>query len=383
MTAMREPKTSTLANSVLSTGAQEVEREILSEERFLRRIAVERKRTERSREPFLLILLEYSGSRNVEVNAAVLDTMISALAPATRETDAIGWYRRRTTIGVLFPGIAKDAKQVSGTTVLNRVTAILSDELTVEQFSQVTVSFHFFPDEWNSGDTNFRGNPAVYPDLVKPNVRKRVLLGVKRAMDIAVATLLLMIFLPVCLLIALAIKITSNGPVLFRQERVGQYGCRFRFLKFRSMYVNSDSRVHQEYVEKLIAGNGERVSASCNGEAVYKLANDKRITPLGRFLRQTSLDELPQFVNVIRGEMSLVGPRPPLPYELAAYQTWHRRRLLQVKPGITGLWQVTGRSTVGFDEMVRLDLQYATSWTPWLDIKIMFLTPGAVLKGAY
>lgn len=383
MIAMRGPKTSTLADSVLSTGAQEVEREILSEERFLRRIAVERKRTERSREPFLLILLEYSGSGKVEVNAAVLETMMSTLAPATRETDAIGWYRRRTTIGILFPGIAKDAKQVSGTTVLNRVTAILSDELTVEQFSQVTISFHFFPDEWNSGDANFRGNPAVYPDLVKPKVRKRILLGIKRAMDIAVASLLLLIFLPACLLIAFAIKITSKGPVLFRQERVGQYGRRFRFLKFRSMYVNSDSRVHQEYVEKLIAGNVERVSASCNGQAVYKLANDKRITPLGRFLRQTSLDELPQFVNVICGEMSLVGPRPPLPYELAAYQTWHRGRLLQVKPGITGLWQVTGRSRVGFDEMVRLDLQYATSWTPWLDIKILFLTPGAVLKGAY
>jgi lipopolysaccharide/colanic/teichoic acid biosynthesis glycosyltransferase len=115
---------------------------------------------------------------------------------------------------------------------------------------------------------------------------------------------------------------------------------------------------------------------------VYKITNDKRITPIGKFLRRTSLDELPQFLNVLWGDMSLVGPRPPIPYELAAYQTWHRRRLLDVKPGITGLWQVTGRSTVKFDEMVRLDLRYATSWTPWLDLRILLQTPLAVIKGS-
>ena len=104
---------------------------------------------------------------------------------------------------------------------------------------------------------------------------------------------------------------------------------------------------------------------------------------MGTFLRKTSLDELPQFLNVLKGDMSLVGPRPPIPYELAAYQTWHRRRVLEVKPGITGLWQVTGRSRVKFDDMVRLDLRYATSWSPWLDLKILLRTPGAVVKGAY
>ena len=120
-----------------------------------------------------------------------------------------------------------------------------------------------------------------------------------------------------------------------------------------------------------------------NGEGVYKLVNDPEITSLGRFLRRTSLDELPQFFNVLRGDMSLVGPRPPIPYEVAAYQTWHRRRVLQVKPGITGLWQVTGRSRVSFDEMVRLDLQYANFWSLSLDFKILMRTPAAVIKGAY
>ena len=129
------------------------------------------------------------------------------------------------------------------------------------------------------------------------------------------------------------------------------------FLKFRSMYADNDHSIHREYVTKLI--NNESSRRHQQGRDGLQADGDKRITPIGRFLRRTSLDELPQFLNVLRGDMSLVGPRPPIPYELAAYQTWHRRRLLEVKPGVTGLWQVTGRSTVDFDAMVRLDLKYA------------------------
>jgi lipopolysaccharide/colanic/teichoic acid biosynthesis glycosyltransferase len=147
------------------------------------------------------------------------------------------------------------------------------------------------------------------------------------------------------------------------------------------MHTGNDHRVHQEYVTKFIASKADTGLPNGNGERVYKLANDKRVTPLGKFLRKTSLDELPQLLNVLNGDMSLVGPRPPIPYELAAYQTWHRRRVLEVKPGITGLWQVTGRSRVKFDEMVRLDLRYAASWSPLLDLKILMRTPLAVIKG--
>jgi lipopolysaccharide/colanic/teichoic acid biosynthesis glycosyltransferase len=147
------------------------------------------------------------------------------------------------------------------------------------------------------------------------------------------------------------------------------------------MYVNNDNTVHRDFVTKLINRQIDEPSPDGSG-LVYKLTTDRRITPLGKFLRRTSLDELPQFLNVLKGDMSLVGPRPPIPYELAAYQTWHRRRLLQVKPGITGLWQVTGRSTVGFDDMVRLDLRYAMSWTPALDLKILLHTPLAVIRGS-
>jgi lipopolysaccharide/colanic/teichoic acid biosynthesis glycosyltransferase len=169
--------------------------------------------------------------------------------------------------------------------------------------------------------------------------------------------------------------------VFYRQQRVGRYGQTFTFLKFRSMYANNDTSVHKEFVTRLIASNPGQTTQTESGDGVYKLTNDKRITSVGGILRRTSLDELPQFLNVLKGEMSLVGPRPPIPYELAAYQTWHRQRLLAVKPGITGLWQVMGRSSIRFDEMVRLDLRYASTWTPWLDLKILLRTPGAVIKG--
>jgi lipopolysaccharide/colanic/teichoic acid biosynthesis glycosyltransferase len=139
--------------------------------------------------------------------------------------------------------------------------------------------------------------------------------------------------------------------------------------------------VHKEYVQQLIAGKASKQPSNGSGEGVYKLTADKRITPVGAFLRKTSMDELPQFINVLKGEMSLVGPRPPVPYEVEAYDIWHRRRLLEAKPGITGLWQVGGRSHVKFDDMVRLDLQYARTWSPWMDIKILARTPGAVVLG--
>jgi lipopolysaccharide/colanic/teichoic acid biosynthesis glycosyltransferase len=147
------------------------------------------------------------------------------------------------------------------------------------------------------------------------------------------------------------------------------------------MHINNDPSVHREYVTKLIAGQAEREASNGKGEGVYKLTNDRRVTRVGKFLRRTSLDELPQLLNVLEGDMSLVGPRPAIPYEVAAYDTWHRRRVLEVKPGITGSWQVNGRSRVKFDEMVRLDLQYARSWSPWMDINILMRTPAAVFRG--
>jgi lipopolysaccharide/colanic/teichoic acid biosynthesis glycosyltransferase len=141
------------------------------------------------------------------------------------------------------------------------------------------------------------------------------------------------------------------------------------------MYQGNDPAIHQQFVTRFIKGELDSTTAE------YKLTADPRVTPVGRFLRKSSLDELPQLFNVLRGHMSLVGPRPPVPYEFESYQTWHRRRLVDAKPGITGLWQVAGRSRVGFDDMVRLDLRYARAWSLWLDLKILFETPRAVVSG--
>jgi len=156
----------------------------------------------------------------------------------------------------------------------------------------------------------------------------------------------------------------------------------FTMFKFRTMYLNVDHKLHHKFVSSFIKASGQVNEPGKNG--FFKLTNDPRVTPVGRILRKTSLDELPQLWNVLRGDMSLVGPRPPLQYELEQYRPWHRRRVLEAKPGITGLWQVAGRSRTTFDEMVRLDLRYARTRSLWTDIKILLATPAAVIsaKGA-
>ena len=359
-----------------------IERDVLNEQTFRRMIAIERKRTERSKEPFLLMLLDSGCQTGAEANGASLENMASSLLASSRETDIVGWYKERTTVGVMFTGLVVNDKKSVLSTILSRVKYMLRDDLIFKQFSQVSISFHFFPDDWDHANAGRPSNPALYPDLTSQGARKRSLLIVKRTIDIVGSTLALLLCSPVFLAIAAAIKLTSKGPVLFKQQRVGQYGQCFTFLKFRSMYVNNDHLVHQKYVTELIANEGKSDAARTDGDPVYKLKDDKRITRVGKFLRRTSLDELPQFINVLMGQMSLVGPRPAIPYELAAYQTWHRRRVLETKPGITGVWQVAGRSRVRFDDMVRMDLRYAMAWSPWLDLKILLLTPLAVIRGS-
>ena len=355
-----------------------VERKPLDEESFRKVIAIERKRTERSKAPFVLMLVEIANQNSAKTGPA-LETVMGSLLSSSRDTDVVGWYKGKNTIGALYTGLVAGERSAILMTILTRATSTLREELSFEQFNLISISLHYYPDDWDENGPGRPSNPALYPDISKQASTNQPLLILKRSIDIVGALILLALFSPFCLAIAIAIKLTSKGPILFRQMRVGHHGRQFQFLKFRSMYVGNDYSVHRDYVTKLI--NKNAVADASQGN-VYKLTGDKRITPLGRFLRKTSLDELPQFINVLRGEMSLVGPRPPIPYELAAYQTWHRRRLLEVKPGITGLWQVTGRSTVDFDAMVRLDLKYATTWTPWLDLKILFRTPMAVIRGS-
>lgn len=199
----------------------------------------------------------------------------------------------------------------------------------------------------------------------------------KRVFDFIMSSLMIFASWPIMAIIALAIKFTSTGPVLFRQERVGLNGKQFTLLKFRTMYVNNDDKVHRDYTAKWIKSNG-CYKQDANGKALFKIERDPRVTSVGYWLRKFSLDELPQLLNIWRGTMSLVGPRPPLPYEVELYEDWQKKRL-HAPPGLTGLWQVSGRNRLSFDEMVRLDISYINNWSIESDIKIILKTVAIVL----
>jgi lipopolysaccharide/colanic/teichoic acid biosynthesis glycosyltransferase len=358
------------------------DREVFEERAFLRLITLERKRTERSGVPFLLMLLKSSDHLEAGMRAILLERMAAILLNLSRETDLVGWHRSGVSLGMIFTGLPVEFEDSIRSILLERVQTRLRQELEPEWIGQIEIVSHLFPDDWDRGVAHAPMNPALYPDLASQGRNRQFKYVAKRCIDVLGSLFALIVLSPILLLIALLVKATSKGPMFFKQQRVGQYGRNFTFLKFRSMYADNDPSVHREYVKKLIAGGAERAFTKDSREGVYKLIDDRRITKIGKFLRRSSLDELPQFFNVLMGEMSLVGPRPAIPYELDAYQAWHRRRILEAKPGITGLWQVTGRSRVTFDEMVRLDLQYVTTWTPWVDIKILFRTPLAVIRGS-
>jgi lipopolysaccharide/colanic/teichoic acid biosynthesis glycosyltransferase len=356
------------------------DREVLNQEAFHRVISLERRRTERSRKPFVLMLLDMGDHLPTQATAKSLGKLLAGVSICTRATDVAGWYKADSIIGVMFTEIALDDRKTIVSTMISRVSEMLRSHLSLEQFSRVSVSFHVFPEDWEQ-ESPKPSNPVFYPDLTRQAEAKRASGTLKRTMDVVGSLVALTCAFPLFAIIALAIKTTSSGPIFFRQRRIGQHGRPFTFLKFRSMYVGNNPGIHKEYVQQLIAGKAQRQQSNGNGHGVFKLTKDPRITRIGAFLRRTSLDELPQFINVLLGEMSLVGPRPPVPYEVEAYDLWHRGRLLEAKPGITGLWQVSGRSRVTFDEMVRLDLRYARSWTPWMDLQILLRTPAAVFLG--
>ena len=361
------------------------DRIVLNGDSFQRMLALERKRSERSRKPFLLMLVDLGERLPSASNDKASNDIISALSLATRVTDVIGWYKDDSVVGILFTEVVIEDRSTIMGTMMTRISSMLGKALSPKQLNQVSISLHLFPEEWDFDIRHRPSNPTLYPDLSKLESRRKHSFAGKRFMDVVGSVIALTFNAPVFLGIALMIKMSSKGPVFFRQQRIGQHGEPFTFLKFRTMQVNNDPGLHREYVQKLIAGRAEPAPSNGNGHGVYKIKSDPRVTKFGSFLRRTSLDELPQLINVLRGEMSLVGPRPPIKYEVDAYDIWHRSRLLEAKPGITGLWQVNGRSRVKFDDMVRLDIRYARTWSVWLDIKILLQTPHAVLlgEGAY
>ena len=345
-------------------------RHVLSEPLFRDALIRERKRADRFEDAFAIVLIVLDRR---QLTSAAVTHLVEAMARVHPGADVIGWFEQDSVLGLIRSTTLRDAR--AGAAALNSgVRREVARSLAPDEASRCSIRCEVYPAKNDAA-------PAVLLDADKPrqSARQVIQLAAKRTLDIAGSTACLLAFGPVFLFVAAAIKLTSKGPVFFHQQRVGEAGQPFTMFKFRTMQVNADHRIHQEYVEKFIQSN--QAATTTGGDAVFKLVNDPRVTPVGDFLRRSSLDELPQFWNVLRGDMSLVGPRPPLPYEVARYKQWHRRRVLEAKPGITGLWQVTGRSRTTFDEMVRLDLRYAKNLSVWTDLNILLATPKAVFTG--
>lgn len=357
--------------------------QVLTKDALLQALTLERKRSERSGLPFLLMRVELNTNGKQRGDRSLLLSAINAMSKAARDTDIVGWYLTGVTAAAIYTGVSHDLKSSAEASIGHRLMAALQAEISDFAPEMLRVTFHIFPDQWEHSDHGNAPDLMMYPDSSEEITRGRTLVVAKRVIDVCGSLVLLLFSAPLMVLIAVGVKLSSKGPVFFKQARVGMYGREFTFLKFRSMYINSDTAVHRQYVRNMIASNNEGAHHMVDTAPIYKLANDKRITRIGRLLRRTSLDELPQLINVLRGDMSLVGPRPPIPYEIDAYKPWHRSRYLLVQPGITGLWQVTARSRVCFDDMVRLDLRYVMTWSLWMDIKLLLQTPAALLRGAY
>lgn len=354
--------------------------DVVDEPLFRSALILERKRAERSRRLFALMLLD---AGQFLISNGDSKRMPSFLLTLTRETDIIGWHVMGTVLGVIFTDIDSKNAHIVRHALRTRIESGLAAKLGAEKSKRAIISVDLFPEpaEQNSSGAGKLPNANFYPEGFREDRGRKISLLIKRAIDVLCSGFLLILLSPVFVAIAIAIKLTSEGEVFFKQNRLGHCGIPFQFLKFRSMYVNNSSHIHREFIKDFIRGKSDPADEGRQSGRVYKIASDPRVTPVGRFLRKTSLDELPQLWNVFTGAMSLVGPRPPLQYEFYLYDAWHRRRILEAKPGLTGLWQVNGRSRTCFDDMVRLDLRYARSWSLWLDLLILLRTPFAVFSG--
>lgn len=344
-------------------------------ESFRQKLIQERKRAERAGKPLLVMVVTAGGGLDDDA-AAFLARLATGLPGCLRETDICGALEGRAA-GAILVEVAADKVKEAERCVGNKVSGMLRSCFGEEVASRMVVTFRLYPE---TGGDGAAFDLLFFPEVTASTMAKAPGALVKRALDLVGSLAALLLLSPVFVLVPIAIRLGSEGPVLFVQERYGLNGARFKLLKFRSMHVNRDDAIHREFVKELIEG---RIDAG--EETVYKITSDPRVTGVGRFLRAYSLDELPQLFNVLKGDMSLVGPRPPIHYEVESYRGWQRNRLIGKKPGITGAWQVSGRSSTNFDDMVRLDLRYLRNWSVLLDLKILLITPVAVLRcrGAY
>ena len=372
---------------------------------FSERLKEERHRSDRTGKPFSLVLISMDKVAQLNGGGKPFLDALDKFLKTIRSSDVVGWFSHNE-LALLLP----ETKESEARKVLQRIEQLAGESHREEVRNVVQngiLSVMEYPKILQSYIQ--QGNPSLKIERIcrmvtdipsgtecSPGEREvldltslctnngsrkgwaRLDCFAKRSFDLIGSLVAIVLFFPIMFVIGVLVKLTSEGPVLFKQRRIGQYGKEFTFLKFRTMYHNCDQSLHKEYVEKFIENRGEKHKAD-NGE-FFKIVNDPRVTPLGRFLRRSSLDELPQFFNVLKGEMSIVGPRPPIPYEVRKYKVWQLRRILEAKPGITGLWQVSGRSKTTFDEQVRLDLRYVSERSFWLDILICFKTLGVVFS---
>ena len=344
--------------------------EIFYDTGFLKKLRFEMLRAQRSNSSLSMILLTLD--KKTDKEPTNMSEILDLVRLNTRDIDIRGFLNEKT-IAILLPYTnEKGAKEICEK---------LLNENQKPQFSTNIVTY---PDQiFESLAQNgcIRSDAFFFELYDSMDGASWLQSKLKIGIDIVGSIICIIVLMPIMLVTALAIKLTSPGPIIFSQLRVGKQGIPFRFYKFRSMHINMDDRIHREYTRELISGNQEKINQGDEEKPFYKIKFDPRITKIGKFIRKTSIDELPQFFNVLRGDMSLVGPRPPLSYEVEKYKSWHLKRILEMKPGITGLWQVEGRSMVGWDDSVRLDIKYIKDWSLRLDLKILLKTFKAVING--
>jgi lipopolysaccharide/colanic/teichoic acid biosynthesis glycosyltransferase len=341
--------------------------EIFFDPNFFEQLRLEKLRVQRSKSSLSIILLtpdKKTGGESINMSQ-----ILGVVRAKTRDTDICGFVNHNT-IGILLPDTdEKGAKEICVKLVNGNINP---------RFSTTTSTYpdHIFESLAKDGYVRPDAYPFELEGLLRAPWFKLLL---KRGVDILGSIIGIVVFMPVMIITALAIKATSPGPVIFSQTRLGKQGTPFTFYKFRSMHVDIGDQIHRDYILDFIKGHNKKANQGDAEEPLYKMKSDPRITRVGRFIRKTSIDELPQFFNVLKGDMSLVGPRPPLPYEAEKYESWHLMRILEMKPGITGLWQVEGRSKTGWDDTVRLDIRYIQNWSLIFDLKILFKTVKVVL----
>lgn len=346
---------------------------LLSMPGFMDHLRWEMHRTNRSGSAFSIAI--FATEKGVQNNRSTLCDLSLLLQKRLRSTDILGWYGTKAVAALLLDtnhaGTEKFAKMVVAESGLNGL------EVTIRTYPDQSI-------EWLSAGALANTSETISDGLHQFAANPECSLW-KRTLDVIGSIVASVALSPVMLITAVIIKVTSPGPIIFKQTRLGFRGSPFVLLKFRSMSVDSDDQTHRDYAEQFISNQLSAAGQQAHGMPTFKMVADPRVTPFGDFIRKTSIDELPQLLNVLKGEMSLVGPRPPLAYEVEKYKPWHLRRILDVRPGMTGLWQVEGRSTTSFDDMVRLDLKYIDHWSLLLDMRILLKTVKVVLscKGAH